>query len=402
MCDKMPLPINTREAVMQYLPTRVKTFVKHLKNGSVTDALLLINNDPDLNSSLFIIDPHKPYRIIGFGHPGTLGLQSSEIIGLNEQNSIADITAQIVATAKTGVHFITYRLITKQDKKVHAFAVYTQMIQLQQHNYAVGVSLNMPIIPENIIFKQRVAALTNIINHKGWPTAQEIINNYPESQFPFFVMTLNYPYRWLAINTKKLLNLTAQEGQENFFPRCTDDSCNIIDYIKREVRIVKKGGGFIAHSWVSDTGQKTIKIAYVEPVRIEGQACFIGTSCNALWIPWKTAEKMKLTAQRYKKMFEEIGINNTVTIIKKENIGITNTFVMDIRNPYKTITGVPDAKDSTLYDMVLFAEKESGFFAYPANGLAEFLQVAYITLVTIHNRQLCIVCAGFRSSESHV
>ncbi len=413
VCDRMSFNPSSLDMMKKYLPTRVKNFITTIKGCTREYARLIAENDTDLNSSLFVIEANEPYKKIVFGHADSLSPYSARASDLDEHLGVRGAIRQIVATAKARVGLVPYGLSVSQDKDYY-FVAYTQLLELDGVACAVGAAAEVPAISEDFILRWRVRAMMNIIKREGWSVAQKLINEYANPELYFFVMTIDYPYRWLGAQDARYIGLSAQEGQKIFKTRCTSETCDLSGFAEQEVDVAKGGGGFLASDWISHTGFHEIKVAYVEPVNIDGMKCFIGTS-YALWsTPWSLAQKARGLALGYKKMIEEIGLSNTISVIKKDNKQIPHTFILSYQEPHyimahelEDLIGLAVHESeaitnnvgllSTLKKLLDFAEKRSGFYAYPivsrrGDLFLHILQVCYVTSVVANGQRYCIAC----------
>lgn len=404
------------DIVKTYLPARVRSFIAQIKHCSLADAQDVARHDPDVDSSLFIISAKKRYHVIAFGRQDCLSPVGTGAASLDTSITVRDIIGQIVATAQIGVGFISYGLVLEGDPKKYYFVAYARTMEIEGEPYVVGASVAVPVIPTNFILQERCAALIKKIKREGWEPVKTLINNYPDQSHAFFVISLNFPNRWLATNEHPLLGLTLKDGAQ-FLSKHPNNDFDVYKFLKRMLYVAQHGGGFVVWPWFDARAKRCLRALCVQSLRINGEPCLIGAVHKAWSTTWEEIEKARVSAQRYKKMIEEIGIDNTVSVIKKDNRHAPYTYIITCYEPYTTfvheeewrigLTAQSEAQKMTnkgfslqktfegIADFAL--EEGEGYYTYPLESekdgvVQNFLQNAYVVRADFKGMCFCIVC----------
>ncbi len=340
--------IRSDYAFVKYLPKRLQKFERLLQCASsleqVQHALL---QDTDQDSYFFAVRVKEPWVFV-LATRGTLmlyktaeQLQSEVFHDCTERwCSVQEVFKRFISAARKGTEFcLPFQWRWKLADELQNNVAYVELFDSKFGQLVLGVGMQVTRIPHHIILKNRIDALLRYLNKNGFDRLIKLINNDINPEGYAFVISMRYPYRWLAHGAKfDIVLKTPQEAQQLTDSHCSDEACDLIRRVDRELDIARQGGGYFAYlSRNAAYHIDELKISYIQPFWHKGNRYFVGTGYAPVDMPadlYKTLIREVYDALR---MVNEIGLPNTLSVLNKKNTPDSYVFIEEMAPPYRPI-----------------------------------------------------------------
>jgi signal transduction histidine kinase len=418
-----PFDLQSLECYTAYLPYRVHNLVDLIKKDGLSAAVDEILTDRDLESELFILSIEKPVKMIAYSRqPHFFGKTAQELQRLifpkaSADNTVSVIFDRFISTAHKDCAYVPYEWRKLNTGTVVKQVAYVMSLALDQKEYVVGVTTTVTEVPDALVMSRRVKMMCDRLKGRTIEDFFSLINNDPDPQLYFFVLSQDYPYRWLAHGrNNKFIHRTGAQEQHELFAQCDDPECDLSAVIERLVEIAARGGGFSAYTFHSRKEDPILlRFAYVQPIEYNKKKLFLGTSYTPLGFPDRIRTQLPAAVNTTIELIKTVGLDNTLSVIKKTNTVQLYTFVFDVEPPYRSPAQLvmeleTSASEATKYarkqkdfdtnyqqlraGMVEYAKSGGGFYAYeyrqPKPGAPNKLKTAYIKMIAVDKKEYLI------------
>lgn len=386
--DNLKLDSAQSNAYTNYLPKRCQKIAKILRSKGLERAIKYINEDPDVDSSLFIMTEHEPFEFLAYSrrpeleHAGVQALQ--KLLKLGDADIIIK---KIVSTARKGVGFTTsyWQML---DELVPHHVTYTRIVCVDKTNFIVGATLNTKHQAIYFTLPYRVQSLVQRIKKDGLPTVMALVNNDLDTEDYFFIISSELPYRWVAHGANSDLILKdAHTGMLPLSAFCPPGLCQGEQLMHELANIALRGGGWDAYVWRSRAEEPFyLKLAYVQPFFYKKHRYYIAGSYTPVMGINDIKDKLLGEFRRLDQLIKDVGIQNaSIQLSKEQHPEHFYPFIRQAQPPYRSILGATtllegfDAtttkkllrgrNDSfnalkTIQDNAWFAKAFGGFYTY--------------------------------------
>ncbi len=396
--------LNDRTLHEKYLPRRCNNLIRKIMRVGISGAIDYVLNDADIDSSLIIIDPTEPYRVLAYSRRPELAqlnareLQKNFLYGQAER-----MFRQLISTAHKGVDYIAYEARLSQQLYDLNVAFVREVVS-KKHTYVVGVTINIDHVDEAFILPYRVNSILKRIKKDCLEPVLSLINHDIDHDNYFIISEATTPFRWIAhgVNDKIILQ-DMHAGSRTLMPVALFGMRSGEDIIRRLIAVAQRGGGFNAYVWKpAEDEPTTFRIVYVAPFEYCKNLYVLTGVYVPLKFPVNLAQKLFDTYNRTRILIDDVGVENAAVVLRKERTKQFYSFIREMQFPYRAIvSGIPsldrtigfeaqklfaDKKErfdvlKTIKDIVWFAREFGGFHAFlwpNTSGKSIKLSVAYV------------------------
>ena len=329
--------LDSDEALLVYLPQRLKGLTQDIKTNGITRAIKNITNDPDLDSSLFIFESEKPYRLIAYSRqPTWLNKTPAELQAMiwspEISISLEKIIESIIVMAQKITTYATHDWPVIGSDELSHHVSYSTRVTSNNKSYVAGVILATPKTAAHIVLPHRIDQVLNRFKLEGFENVAKTIDQGLSYEY-FYVVQSNYPYRFI-LHREPWAGLTSAEAGKVYSPHCTLASCDVAAITNGLVPIAREGGGFGAYLWQSDlTKDPTLKIVYVKPFSEDKNPLYLGTGLPAD-VPIHQARDLENFVKEHIALVKEIGLENTISTLRQKNTAERYIYIAETTPPY--------------------------------------------------------------------
>ena len=409
-----PYNLKSDERYTKYLPARVKALRREINNNGLTQAINLIRDDRDLESYLFILSVDKPEKLLAYSRQPQLfdktAAELQKLIssspGLDSKYNVSVVFDRWISTARKGDTYIPYFWRFDNNESVDIQVAYVSLLNLDGGEYVVGAAVFVKSVPDHIVLPHRVKTMLAHFNGKNMDDFLKLIDNDPIKDLYFFINMEEPPYREIANGgSPELIGLTAEMEQKKLLPNCAEDACSFTKLYQRMAYQNKLGGGYVAYNWRAlPTDPVKLEVAYIQPITYKKTKMIFGTGYTPFNFPERLITQLPQAVDNAIKLINEVGLDNTISMLKKTNNKKLYLFIIEQDSPYKSVLDIiggleASADVATVYakkmvpeyavdyvrfrgEMSRFAQEEGGFYAYeyktPIPEVPDMLKIAYI------------------------
>jgi hypothetical protein len=344
-----PYNLQSDQAYTQYLPARVKVLVDVVTREGIDVAKETVRTDEDLDSYLFILSVEKPVKMLAYSRQQQFFDKTAQEIQQLIFPACASNTCNVQTTfdqwlsaARKGGTYVPYlwRLNPTDAQKYQV--AYVQQVAYDGKLYVVGAALFVDEVPNHIILKHQVETVAHRIKKEGFEKGTELINNDPDPEYYFFMVTLDEPMRWIAHGRNSwLVSRTTDEAQRMLFPGCKTVACRLDIINARFKEVALHGGGYHAYLWrAKPTDPIKLKVAYVSPVSYNKIKVLVGTGATPPLIPDYVTTELPQKVDQTIVLLHDIGFDNALSAIKHDNTLRLYIFIAEQQPPYTIVAHV--------------------------------------------------------------
>jgi len=358
---KAPYDLESEQVYTHYMPERLKTLSDYIEQHSVKEAILWILTDDDPNSFLFIIQAKKPYHMLAWSREQQLynktAEQLQEILDPKKQDIlVTNVFNRLISTSQKAETFAPFKWRTGMQKTAKIYVAYVKQIIEKNIPYVIGVAFCPEYFPASFILKHRVGAIINRIKKQGLENVLPILAHDPDPAMSFYIHQQFYPYRYLVDGDDDQLTLkTPREFQSIIYPDCQEpEICDLDLRYNRFEKIAKQKTGFYACMWPKES-QLQLKVGYLEPMEYKKEHYIVGGFIELIDKPKNIEKTLTNRTNRTLKLIKNIGLDNTISVLHKENVRGESIFIDEINQPYTQVVNV----DRSLENMTALQVKEA-------------------------------------------
>jgi hypothetical protein len=418
-----PYDLRTDARYTQYMPDRVKTLVRTIERDGLTAAVAGVEQDLDFESDVFILAVNKPVILLAYSRKPEVSnkkvteFKDTFLFDQHSEQTLEALYNLFIATARQGPTYLPYAADASSNNASVFHLAYVQLLNLENKQYVVGVTVQVASIPDVLILPQRVKTLLSYLKKDNFGEWVKLINNDPNSYIYFFVCSLDYPYRWLAHgHSNKFVTKRANEIEKELYGVCNEDACDVTKISKRLVRVAKHGGGFVAYAYHSRKEDPVrLRFVYVQPFRYQKKKLFLAVNYTSIDFPDNLRTALPEAVDNMINLIHDIGLPNAVSLAKKTNKPELYIFVLEQEPPYRSFVQLEpeiatNAEEATKFSrkqkgftvnyqqlrmsMSNFVHEDSGFFAYvyhaPKAKAHTVLKTAYLKMITVDDKNYTI------------
>lgn len=361
-----PYKLNTIAALTGYLPARLNALVKYFNQNGFEATGTWIEQDPDLDSFLFILDAEKPYRLLAYSRtPAFTNKTPQELQQLLAPNcktqacSIEDSFSQIIFIASLKITTYTAYWWPHDTNKLDHYISYATMVSENDKQLVIGVTMPYPRAEIQFILPHRSSQVLERIKKEGFEKVGLTIGKNDEfaknALIPgkhvdydyFFIEDFDYPNRLITHRTPSWVGMTPPETKDAYDPGCTSRECDVV-YISKQIMATARAfqDGFVVYLWRDKpTSPSSLKIEYVKTIRHNRKRYELSSGLSAN-IPGAHAEEIMKYIDQSIDLIKEIGLTNAISSFKKSNTPKRYIFISNIKPPYKFLLHMnPDLND---------------------------------------------------------
>jgi len=405
--------LQSDDRYLKYLPARVSELNKIINKSGLESALEYIRNDRDYESYLFILSAKEPFTLCAYSRTkqffGKTAIELQKILfptyETGSERDVAVIFNQWISTAHKGDTFIPYRWRLSAISSEITQVAYVSKIHINAHTYIIGATVSTPFVPNHIILPHRSQTILKRYKNNNIAGLFSYINNDLVKYLYFFAGTID-PMREIANGQNPgAIGQTPEMQQEDVFPDCKDESCDMMLVFKKAIYQAKRGGGFICYLWHSFINEPVaMKVAYIHPFLFKKSKLYIGSGYTPFNFPEHLKTELPQSVENVLKLIKEIGLENTASKQRKENNKKLYLFIIEQNIPYTSYLDLVPALETSAQeatvnakkidptcainytqfrgDMVHFIQHFSGWYAYeyktPDPTIPSMLKIAYI------------------------
>jgi len=403
--------LHSDERYTKYLPERLGELKKICIKNGLDAALSFVRDDCDLESDLFIISLEKPEKLLVYSHQPQLNNKTAEELqnlifsspGLDKRCDVSTIFKYLLSTAQKGDTYRPYfwRFNNKEDIKIQV--AYVSLISHDNKNYIIGSAVFVKNVPDHIILPHRLQTGLAQLKKGGIKSLFNLMHNDPDELY-YFAIQMEPPYRKVANGgNEKLAGFTAEMEEDMIFAQGIDRTVNMVKTFQELVHQARRGGGYVSYAWhIRPEEPVKIKVAYSLPFSYKKQKILLGTGYAPLGFPDSLRIALPNRVDQIIHLAKEVGLENTVSELKKNNTKKLYGFIIEANYPYRIVAhlykkfvgkyaseitdDIRGKKNTTNFervysDMVRFIKTGGGYYAYEDQVAGEdshILRLAYI------------------------
>ncbi len=337
---KSTIKSDSEEAIIKYLPQRLKQLINTVKNTGIASAIQFVANDPDLDSYLFIFDNEEPSRLLAYSRHTELANKTPKELQQfldpdckPEKCFISKSLQQILSMARVLTTFTGYRWKMGPQDHDQYFISYTQRVIVAEKEYIMGATMASTHADVHIILPHRINQALKRIKQEGLEHVATTINKNLDYGY-FYIIDRKYPHR-VVTHKAPWTGLTPQEASIQKDPNCKRPECNAATVISTLLRSLESKGNFCVYPWINNKGEDpTLKIVYTKPFEYEKKKLFIGTGLPAD-ISLAQARDLEKMVENSLQLIQDIGLENALSAAKLTNKPNRYIFIMEAEYPYK-------------------------------------------------------------------
>jgi hypothetical protein len=372
--------LNTIAALTGYLPARLNTLMSYFNQNGFEATCTWIEQDPDLDSFLFILDAAKPYRMLAYSRtPEFTNKTPEKLQQLLAQNcktqacSIQDSFGQIIFIASLKITTYTSYWWPNSNGKLDHYISYATMTSNTDKQLVLGVTMPYPRSEIQFILPHRSSQVLERIKKEGFEKVGLTIGKNADfaenALIPgkhvdydyFFIEEFDYPNRLISHRTPSWVSMTPPETKDAYDPGCISRECDVV-YISKGIMdtISNYKEGFFVYLWRDKpTAPSSLKIEYVTPIKYNGRKYALSSGLSAN-IPGARAEEIMKYIDQSIDLIKEIGLTNAISSFKRSNTPKRYVFISTIKSPYSFLLHVNQQLDGKTSAQIQIYLNENG------------------------------------------
>jgi len=199
-----PYDLRSPDRYVKYMPARLRSLQNHIKNYGISQAVLAIQNDRDLESFLFIIELGKTEKLLAYGRQKQFFNKTAQELqklifpnSTEPRQQIANIFDNLISTAYKGDTYRSFAWRLRLADKPQPQVAYVHLMDIDNKKYVIGVAVSVDIIPDYIILPHRVKTLLSRLKKNNFEQWLDLIINDREHELYFEIDTVDKPYRYI-------------------------------------------------------------------------------------------------------------------------------------------------------------------------------------------------------------
>lgn len=333
---------------IKYLPKRLKKLERLFKNNfSIKEVQKILDADTDKDSYFFILQAKEPYKFLATSGPltwiinKTISELQQEVFHdcTKPECSVDRVIKQLVGTAYMGESYVPFMWRYKPTDQLSKQVAY---VTLYQASVVLGVGMRVDRIPHHLILSHRIKVLLKILKKDGLERLVNIINNNPDKTNQSLILSAQYPFRFIAHTENLFILKTPQEVKQIIYPNCTDEICEIPKLVQNMISASHNKEDYFAYitrnpSTITSKPVDNLMISAIQKFRYNGKEFILRTGYSPFDAPLDLIPKLTKRVRDVLKLIGEVGLENAVSIVNKENKPEAYLFIDEMDPPYKPL-----------------------------------------------------------------
>lgn len=358
--------LKTTAAITDYLPARLKALMNYFNQNEIEATRTWIEHDPDLDSFLFILEAHEPYRMLAYSRsPELFNKTPQELQKLllpnhpEQKYSLTRSIKEIVSITREITTYTGYWWKAPIGNKPQRYIAYTTQVSADGTSYILGATLPHARVEAHIILPQRVNQVIARINREGLMHVASTINKNLDYGY-FFIIDLKYPYRFIT-HRQPWAGLTPQQARTLFAPACDSPDCDLVEIVNGLIRVAQEGVGYHVYLWRSKPEEEpTLKITYLKPFTYKKNKYLIGTGLPAD-VTAEQAQQLEQFVKDALELIKKVGFDNALSEMRHINTPDKYVYVDEATAPYRSVLNAnPDLEGKTAEETQRYVTSSCG------------------------------------------
>lgn len=345
---KRSYDIRSDYAFSEYLPKRLKKFKRLLEcKDSLAQVQQVLEQDPDKESYFFVLTCDEPATFLAtsFGDfvikkkPAQMQI---DIFGDDKDcfSRVKTICTQMVATARKGASYLPFRWRWRATDSLGSHVAFVDNFSCRHGNFVIGVGMQVTRIPHYLILKHRVDVLLKYFKKNGFVALADLINTDADQNGFAYIISMEAPNRMIACGSHhELILKTPAQIQQVFDPWCAVRHCDVFKRVHHQVMAARSRDGYSVYFEpdISCANEVKAKIGYVARIKYCGKHFLLGCGYVPFDMPAGMIGYLKKRVTDSQELINEIGLDNAVSVLNKENTPDSYVFIEQVTPPYHVL-----------------------------------------------------------------